>query len=517
MRISEFHPVGRLMAARSAVSRPTRAAGWLTAAVVVFGMIAGSSGCAGRRVLMPDAQMKLTSNQDDTVFRVREAKIDQPAEAGWREVGRGREVGVTLSGNLRYEVAAAAPGYAEKRVPLTEPVPYWHFQFLQSDRRSVGGSGTSPMPSPPTTGGPYVEISFPAEGERVSEPVVVVVGQVRAEAGIARVEVRVNGRKVELERGLVKASVGAAVAPLRREVQLDPGPNEIVVSAFDAAGKATEVHRNVVQAVGRTAPSLAAASSGTVRRPRGYARRIAAVVGINDYVRWPALEGAVGDARRVRDTLRSLGFDEVVEIYDRDATRARILSLLGTELARKTSEDDLVVIYFAGHGQTETLPAGEKRGYIIPVDGDVDDVFATAISMQQLRDLSNRLRAKHVYYAMDSCYSGLGFVRSAPPPPTLGYLEKMMGLRTVQMIAAGLEGEAAIERGAQGIFTTHLLRALRGEADFNGDGAVTASEIGNYVRPQVSAATGQRQTPQFGTIEGSGEVVFFTAHEAGGS
>ena len=45
-------------------------------------------------------------------------------------------------------------------------------------------------------------------------------------------------------------------------------------------------------------------------------------------------------------------------------------------------------------------------------------------------------------------------------------------------------------------------------ADFDGDGFVTASELGTYVKPQVSAASDQRQTPQFGTLQGSGEVVF---------
>ena len=87
------------------------------------------------------------------------------------------------------------------------------------------------------------------------------------------------------------------------------------------------------------------------------------------------------------------------------------------------------------------------------------------------------------------------------------YLQKLTGMRSVQMITAGLEGEMAVEVGGQGLFTTYFLHALAGEADFNGDGYVTASEIGTYVRPQVSAASRQRQTPQFGALEGQGEVA----------
>jgi hypothetical protein len=248
---------------------------------------------------------------------------------------------------------------------------------------------------------------------------------------------------------------------------------------------------------------------GPVIYQPGYNRRVAAVIGINDYELWPELEGARDDARRFAQTLRDLGFDHVEEIYDREASRERILRLLGTELVQQTDRDDLAVIFFAGHGHTETLQNGEKRGYIVPADGDPADVFATGISMSTLRELSNRLPAKHVYYAMDSCYSGLGFARGIRIPKTTeGYLQMVQTRRAVQMVTAGGEGEQAYERGGRGLFTTYLVRALNGEADFDGDGAVTASELGTFIRPQVSTASGQRQTPQFGTLDGMGEIVF---------
>jgi uncharacterized caspase-like protein len=208
------------------------------------------------------------------------------------------------------------------------------------------------------------------------------------------------------------------------------------------------------------------------------------------------------------DYLKGAGFDEVIEIYDAQATRQRLLQVLGNELRHHVDKNSMVFIYFAGHGDTETLPGGGKRGYLIPWDAD-DDVFATGISMDTVRDLSNRMTAKHVLYAIDACYSGLALTRGiSVPTTTSGYLRKVTKMRAVQILTAGAEGEQAVEVGGQGIFTTYLLRALQGEADLNGDGAVTAREIGTYVRPQVTVASGGRQTPQFGTIEGSGEVVF---------
>jgi ankyrin repeat protein len=241
-----------------------------------------------------------------------------------------------------------------------------------------------------------------------------------------------------------------------------------------------------------------------------YSKRIAVVIGIDQYRHYPPLEGATRDARSVAESFRQLGFDEVIELYDADATRTGLLRVLGSDLPRKTDRESFAVIYFAGHGETETLPQGQKRGYIVPVDADPDHSFATAISMDSLRDLSNRLPAKQIYYAMDSCYSGLGLVRGirAMPSESPGYVEKITSMRAVQMITAGSEGEQAEEIGGQGLFTSYFLRALSGEADFDDNGFVTASEIGTFVRPQVTRASRSRQTPQFGTLDGAGEVVF---------
>ncbi len=98
-------------------------------------------------------------------------------------------------------------------------------------------------------------------------------------------------------------------------------------------------------------------------------------------------------------------------------------------------------------------------------------------------------------------------------PRTHGYLEKITSHRSVQMITAGMEGEEAIERGGRGLFTSYLIRALEGEADVDQDGVVTAGEIANYVRPGVTRASRQRQTPLHGTLDGNGEVVIVLSED----
>lgn len=248
---------------------------------------------------------------------------------------------------------------------------------------------------------------------------------------------------------------------------------------------------------------------GVCGTDRIYERSWAVVVGIDRYQHWPQLQAAVADATAMAERLREMGFDRITFLKDQQATRDRILTEIGTRLSQETGPNDRVVIYFAGHGFTEELPTGEQVGYLIPADCPQSNFFTYAISMQQIRETFSRMRAKHIYYIIDSCFSGYGFTRSAGVSPSVrGYLQVVTEKRAVQMITAGRKGDLAHEQGGHGIFTLYLLKGLKGEADLNGDGLVTASELGAYVQPNVYQASGQKQLPQYGRLEGEGEVVF---------
>lgn len=339
-----------------------------------------------------------------------------------------------------------------------------------------------------------------------------------ADAAIKEIDGTVLDSSSTAFKGSLKAKMadGKKISIKAQRMNDEVSRISIRVGSFGNDGLSAMIFDRIQRRLDRELQPQAVAKREEKKFKPGYDHRIAAIVGINKYENWPPLEGARGDARRMSDALKKRGF-EVIELYDEEASRERILQVLGEELPERTGPDSLALIFFAGHGQTETLSSGEKRGYLIPADGDASRVFSTAISMAQLRDLSQRIPAKHVYYVMDSCYSGLGFTRgiSVSAGPDDGYVDKLTSRRAVQMITAGREGETVVERGGRGLFTTYFLRALEGEADANGDGMVTATEIGVYLSPAVTAAADSRQTPMFGTLEGSGEVVFGLSSRSG--
>jgi hypothetical protein len=293
-----------------------------------------------------------------------------------------------------------------------------------------------------------------------------------------------------------------------KDVPIKVGTNTIVVEAADRLGNQSTLSVTI-EGKEYTLPPLTKVETPSQEKDL-YGKSFAVVIGINSYEKWPSLEFAVNDAKAITKRLKETGFEHITVILDKEATQRRILTELFHELPKKVGLNDRLFFYFAGHGQTEDLPKGGKRGYIIPVDGDVSNYGATAISMDQIKSLSSRIPAKHILYAMDSCYSGLGLNRSGGVSPEISdYLRKISSMRVVQIITAGGKGEQVQEKGSHGLFTTYFLRALGGEADFNKDNVVTGTELGAYLRPTVSNASGQAQTPLYGRLEGEGEFLFF--------
>jgi Caspase domain len=262
--------------------------------------------------------------------------------------------------------------------------------------------------------------------------------------------------------------------------------------------------------VGRPEPEPKEPSPGPPGAPTykpGYRKSWAVVIGINEYQRWPKLRFAVNDAQSIQKLLKRLGFDEVTAVLDGEATQQNILRVLGDELYDKTQEDDRVFIFYAGHGQTQDLPNGSKMGYIIPADGDLKHYYSTAISMRQLQDLSDRIRAKHIFYAMDTCFSGL-LLRLRGEAKDESFIAQTSAPAR-QVLTAGGEGEQVAEVGGHGLFTSALLAGLEGAADLNRDGRITASEIYQFITPHVLEKSRNSQNPLFGRLgRGPGEFVF---------
>ena len=67
----------------------------------------------------------------------------------------------------------------------------------------------------------------------------------------------------------------------------------------------------------------------------------------------------------------------------------------------KAGDKDRVVVFYAGHGETYKLPNGGDMGYLIPVDGNVENLYRSSIPMKSVYDIAEMSYAKHILYLVD--------------------------------------------------------------------------------------------------------------------
>lgn len=247
--------------------------------------------------------------------------------------------------------------------------------------------------------------------------------------------------------------------------------------------------------------------------PPIYTSSWALVIGINAYhkVR-PTLNYAVADARAVAAALPGLGFprENIRVLLDGEATKARIETILYRDFARM-GPDDRLLVYFAGHGETLPIRGGEE-GYLLPADADPQALPLTAIPMDDMRRIGQRLRAKHTLFVMDACFSGFALTRDIVPGPVADdVLTTALREPVVQVITAGRKGERALEEGGHGLFTRRVLDGLRVLPGAGPRGLLTASRLATWVEERVIRDSRGRMTPQYGRLDGEGQFVFVKA------
>ena len=225
------------------------------------------------------------------------------------------------------------------------------------------------------------------------------------------------------------------------------------------------------------------------------------------------LQYADADARAMAQTFASIYTvpqNHIRVVLNADATATGIKSAFSS-IQQHVGKQDGVIVYFSGHGLDYPLPSGGKMGYLVPFEGNMNDPFTTCLDMDVLRKMADLLRAKHVIFLVDSCYSGIaGTQKSTTSTAAMAEVSRMSQLPSRQLITAGRGTERALELShlKHSAFTYWLLNGLRGQADTNRDGFVLASELFIYLNPKVKTETNNSQTPQMFALPGGQEGDF---------
>ncbi|HEV2620047.1 MAG TPA: caspase family protein [Acidobacteriaceae bacterium] len=258
-----------------------------------------------------------------------------------------------------------------------------------------------------------------------------------------------------------------------------------------------------------TIPAIPAKAAPEKRAGRLYA----VVIGISHYGKSEGqindLRYADRDAQSVLDFLKSpagggVTDDDALLLLNDDATTQNVRHALFSFLT-KPQEQDTVVIYIAGHGAPD--PLDPRNLYLITADTKPDDMGGTAFPMWQIQDVFERvLKAKRVITLADTCHSyGFSGLRAGAGQKQANnlinqYLQRYASKGQRAVITASDISESSFEDAkwgdGHGVFTYFLLRGMKGEADRNHDGVVTAGELFAYLQQSVREATDGKQNPR---------------------
>lgn len=216
-------------------------------------------------------------------------------------------------------------------------------------------------------------------------------------------------------------------------------------------------------------------------------QRHAVIIGINDYADTgiPDLKYAESDARQLYDALTDpkvgrFHKDNIRLLLGRQATNDNIKAAL--QQLSGVSKNDLVVVFFSGHGAKE----GDEAFWVTQA-AKAKLLSATALCNSDIRKFLNRIPSERLVVLLDCCYAASTVKKSLDDPGKL--FGDFAGKGRVT-IAGAADNQEALEfpDKKSGVFTYYLVQGLRGTADTNSDGVVTFEELWAYLGENVRKA-----------------------------
>jgi hypothetical protein len=218
----------------------------------------------------------------------------------------------------------------------------------------------------------------------------------------------------------------------------------------------------------------------------------ALVIGVSSYDHMPVLKYTDDDAYRMYAFLKSpeggaIDDAHIKVLIDEEATRESIISNM-KGLFAKAGPNDLVMMYFSGHG---------LKGAFLPIDYDG---YNNKLDHEEINQIFKGSPAKYKLCIADACHSGSLFaMRDASAKNALATYYETLGQAQsgTALIMSSKSEETSLESSGlrQGVFSHFLIRGLKGEADTDENNVVNVQELFNFINKNVQDYTGRRQSP----------------------
>jgi WD40 repeat protein len=235
-------------------------------------------------------------------------------------------------------------------------------------------------------------------------------------------------------------------------------------------------------------------------------------IGINTY-RNPKynLNYAQPDAESVDALVKQSSsslFGQVISysLRNDNAIKANIIAAFD-EVGKRSLEQDVLIVYYAGHGVMSDGTTKPREFFIVPSDvtqlyGKDELLAEKGISADEIKTYAQRINAQKQVFVLDACQSAGALesaaTRGAVEEKAIAQMARSTG--TFWITASGSEQFATeFDKLGHGVFTYALLEGMKGKADTNGDSRLTVRELSTYIENRVPELSeeykGQAQFP----------------------
>ena len=387
----------------------------------------------------------------------------------------------------------------------------WAIRLRARQEMTAGGKQGGGAPAPQAGSGDPPTMSFRASLEDENRNQVLDVG----EKVIVRVEVANSGPGVARGVAVLLSGTPALVKEFTNPTlmgDIQPGEKkqvaitttlsaslaeqqaELVIQITEAGGFGPPTRKRFVASVKpkegsvETVEVLSIDVDQIPPRVQGFDRRTsyAVVVGIGGYREEgvPKLKYAKRDAEVVARHLTALsGYapENVRVLTDERALLVDLQEAFEDWLPRLATSSGTVFVYLVGNA---VLNPESGDMILVPYEGR-QDLARRGYSLKRLQDVLSRLPSR-----LNLVFADLSFPadRTGAGPRSIPWSAgRPAGKNRTILIGSSLSNGPSLsfDAGQHGLFTYHFLKAVRGQADTNGNGWVEMGEIVSYLREQV--------------------------------
>jgi len=239
--------------------------------------------------------------------------------------------------------------------------------------------------------------------------------------------------------------------------------------------------------------------------------RVALLIGVSEYSTGLAsLPGTEADLKAMQQVLQNpqvCNFETVEVLLNPDPTQ--MLRAIETLFTENRNRDDLVLLYFSGHGVRDDNGTLYFATRITEKNSQGRIRTSTAVPAARLQEYMSQSRSKRQVLILDCCFSG-AFANDMKAKAVDAAIDvkTQLGGEGRAVLTSSTATQVSYEKEGASIYTRYLVEGLAtGAADRDGDGQITIDELHEYAKEKVQEAAPSMQPEIYLVREGYRIVI----------